>query len=203
MRMSEAALLDLLHREPEIVLAFDTNTIFGNRRGDPFLDLCDRINQLNRIRQPKHIRKVIAAPVYMEKLHDLRQAFPSYRHELIVQTLDAKGIEVLPVLQLHAEHIAEMLGKQYPGPNAWREFKRQRCLSCLRLPDDLAHRATGNGKHCGATIDWLVAGHADAEGYVLVTNDRGPEFERVQRKTKLTTLVKVVDEVLRTTGAPP
>jgi hypothetical protein len=203
MRMTESELLDLFRREPEIVLAFDTNAIFGNRRGDPFLELCDSINQLNRIRQPRLIRKVISAPVYMEKLHDLRQAFPSYEHERILQTLDVKGIEVTPVLRHHAEHIAEILGKQYPGSKAWRDFKRQRCLSCLRLPDDLAHKATGSGKRCGATVDWLVAGHADAEGHVLVTNDRGPEFDSIRRKARLKTVVKVVDEVLRATGAPP
>lgn len=201
--MTDKDLLEVLHRERDVVLAFDTNAIFGNRVGDPFLALCDRINDLNRRRQPMHIRKVIAAPVYMEKLHDLRQAYPGYKHELILKTLVSKGIELVPILPSHAEHAAGLLGELYPATEDWRAFKRQRCLSCLRLPGHLAHEAKGNGKKCGATIDWLVAGHADAEGYVLVTNERrGPEFKSVQRKATLATVVTVVDEVLRTTGTP-
>jgi hypothetical protein len=201
MRMNEAELRDLFHREPEVVLAFDTNAIFGNHPDDSFLMLCDSINTLNGRRNTSRVRKVIAAPVYMEKLHDLRQAFPTYDHERILKFLEAKGIEVVPVLPRHAEHVAGMLGELYPRTEDWHAFKRQRCLSCLGLMH-LAHEVKGSGKHCGATIDWLVAGHADAEGHVLVTSDRGPEFDRVSRKAKLATVVKVVDEILRTSGAP-
>jgi predicted nucleic acid-binding protein len=201
--MTEDELLALLSDGVEVVLAFDTNAIFGNHANDPFIQLCNAINRLNRIRDPRRIRKVIAAPVYMEKLHDLRQGHRNYDHQKIEQFLEDKQIDVMPFLEAHAEHVAGLLGELYPTPENWHEFKRQRCLSCLRLPDDLAHKAPGNGKHCGATIDWLVAGHADAEGHVLVTDDRGDEFERVQRKARLETVVKVVDEVLRATGAPP
>jgi hypothetical protein len=202
--MTESELLALLSDRVEVVLAFDTNAIFGNHVGDPFIQLCNAINRLNQIRDPRRIHKVIAAPVYVEKVHDLRQKKGhDYDHQKIQQFLEEKVIEVMPFLRTHADHVAGLLGELYPTTENWHEFKRQRCLSCLRLPDDLAHKATGNGKHCGATIDWLVAGHADAEGHVLITDDGGPEFQSVRRKVKLETVVKVVDEVLRATGVSP
>lgn len=202
--MTERDLFTLLSDEVEVVLAFDTNAIFGNHAFDPFIQLCNAINRLNEIRNSRRIRKVMAAPVYMEKLHHLRQQYRDYDHQKIRQFLDEKGVEVMPVVREHAEHVAGLLGELYPATEDWWAFKRQRCLSCLRLPGHLAHEAKGNGKKCGATIDWLVAGHADAEGYVLVTNERrGPEFESVKRKATLATVVTVVDEVLRTTGTPP
>jgi hypothetical protein len=199
--MTEDELLALLSYVIEVVLAFDTNAVFGNHANDPFIQLCNAINRLNRIRDPRRIRKVIAAPVYMEKLHDLRQGHRNYDHQKIEQFLEEKVVEVMPVLPSHAEHVATMLGEQYPGPDAWHAFKRHRCLSCVGLTHR-ADEAKDSGKHCGATIDWLVAGHADAEGHVLVTDDRGPEFESVQLKVTLATAVKVVEEILRATGVP-
>lgn len=201
--MTENELFALLADGVDVVLAFDTNAIFGNHANDPFSQLCNAINRLNRIRDPRRIRKVVSAPVYMEKLHDLRQGHRNYDHQKIEQFLEEKQIDVMPFLGAHAEHVAGLLGELYPNTNDWRAFKRQRCLSCLRLPGDLHHKATGDGERCGATIDWLVAGHADAEGHVLVTDDRGDEFKRVQRQVTFDVAVKVVDEVLRATGAPP
>lgn len=198
--MSESELRELLAQGLEVVLSFDTNTIFGDRPGDPFLTLCDDINRLNQIWKPRIIRKVIAAPVYTEKLHDLRQRYRGYDHKRILAVLEDKKIDIEPLEPRHAEHVAEMLAAQYPEDDAWHAFKQRQCLSCVGLTH-LAHEAKRTGKHCGATIDWLVAGHADAEGYVLVTSDRGEEFARVKRKTTLESAVKVVAELLATSGA--
>jgi hypothetical protein len=67
-------------------------------------------------------------------------------------------------------------------------------LQCLGLPRDQI--VPGSGRQCGATVDWLVAGHADAEHLVLVTDDTDPEFEQVRRKTPLGTLAAAVEELL-------
>ncbi|HWN67305.1 MAG TPA: hypothetical protein VNM90_06670, partial [Haliangium sp.] len=192
-------LRELLMHGGEVVLAFDTNAIFGNR----FLDLCDNINKLNSLWRPRRIRKLVAAPVHVEKLHDLHQKKKeSFDPALIMQVLGEKQIEIVSFEQHHAEHVAGMLGALYPSTQDWRGFKRQRCLACVGLLHR-ADEAKAGGKRCGATIDWLVAGHADLEGYVLVTDDGGPEFKSVRRKAKLKSVVKVVDEVLRAAGASP
>ena len=58
--------------------------------------------------------------------------------------------------------------------------------------------ATGTGQGCGATVDWLIIGHARAEGCVLVSDDTGPEFaglvERVKLETLEAALLKLVSE---------
>ncbi len=56
--------------------------------------------------------------------------------------------------------------------------------------------APGSGKQCGATFDWLVGAHARAEGFVLVTDDTGPEFAGLVERVKLDVLVAAVRAVL-------
>jgi len=43
----------------------------------------------------------------------------------------------------------------------------------------------GSGKKCGATVDWLIAGYAYAESCLLVTDDKGEEFQGILRKRPL------------------
>jgi predicted nucleic acid-binding protein len=53
----------------------------------------------------------------------------------------------------------------------------------------------GGGKTCGATIDWLIAGYAEAEGYLLITGDTREEFKGI-RKTTLENLEAAVEQLL-------
>ncbi len=48
--------------------------------------------------------------------------------------------------------------------------------------------APGTGQGCGTTVDWLIIGHARAEGCVLVSDDMGPEFTGLIKRVKLGTL---------------
>jgi hypothetical protein len=195
----------LLRGTSGVTLAFDTNTIFGNSRRDPFLDLCDKLNAINneRLSGPlPPIRKVISAPVYAEKLQDLRAGFKrrnqAFDPSKIESFLSSKGIDVVDINRRHAEHLAEMLSIRYPQDGDWSAFKKRRCLDCLGLSP--ATKLEGTGQSCGAAVDWLVAGHADAESFVLVTNDTGPEFDSVRLKTELAVLVDVVSKILETSG---
>jgi hypothetical protein len=201
--LSRDELSALLRGTKEVTLAFDTNTIFGNSRNDPFPDLCDKISALNaRSPGPPRIRKVISAPVYAEKLHDLRSMCERQKRvfdpSMIASFLSSKSIEVVNISRHHAEHLAEMLARQYPGAGDWSAFKKRRCLDCLGLSPTTSTQ--GSGQSCGATVDWLVAGHAVAESFVLVTNDTGPEFDSVRLKTALVTLVEVVSGILANPG---
>lgn len=51
----------------------------------------------------------------------------------------------------------------------------------------------GTGQSCGATVDWLIGGHARAEGCILVTGDKGHEFRGIVEQVKL----DVLEEALR------
>jgi predicted nucleic acid-binding protein len=51
-------------------------------------------------------------------------------------------------------------------------------------------------------VDWLIAGHALADGCILVTDDRGPEFRQVIDRVRLDTLRQALVRMLET-AAPP
>ncbi len=59
----------------------------------------------------------------------------------------------------------------------------------------------GKGKKCGATVDWLIAGHADAKknNYLLITQDRGKEFQDIKNQTDLKSLTIVLDRLIQET----
>lgn len=194
--LSEAEVIELLRREA-LTIAFDTNEIFRNDRDDPFIGLCDRINEINRLRRDGFalppIKKVLPAPVYAEKLHDLRQLYGArYDHRKILGFLTSKRVDVVGFEGRHAEHVAEILGRLYPDDGAWQRFKREQCARCLGV--SLLSEVSRKGK-CSATIDWLIAGHADAEGLLLVTQDSREEFQGVRLKTTLDTLSKAAGEI--------
>lgn len=194
--MKRDEVLSWLEEVENPVIAFDTNALFGNRSNTRFEDLCDTLNRIDLVRAPRMIRKVLSAAVYMEKVQDLRQEYgEKYDHSLPKWFLDAKKVEVLAFAPEDAEHTARLLGQRYPSSHAWRDFKRAQCLDCLGLQNN-AVPAQGTGKGCGATIDWLVAGHADARGYLLVTSDRGPEFQGMAWRSTLEEVYAAASELL-------
>jgi hypothetical protein len=67
-------------------------------------------------------------------------------------------------------------------------------VQCLGLPT--ATPTPGNGQGCGATVDWLIGGHARAEGCVLVTDDTGPEFAGLVERVRLDVLETALQDIL-------
>jgi hypothetical protein len=175
-------------REGAVTLAFDTNAVYRDRRLN---ELCDRIARHNlRLaaegRAP--VRLVISAVAYAEKLFDLKQRWRgTFNLDVILDGLRSKGIEVQPFDARHALETAARLGERYPNDAAWQRAKRDRCLSCLGLSPSAAE-APGTGRTCGATVDWLVGGHARAEGCMLVTDDTDPELGGLLDRVGLETL---------------
>lgn len=163
-------------REGAVVLAFDTNAVYRDRR---LMALCNLVTGHNRRlaaggRAP--VRLVISTVAYAEKLFDLKQRWKgAFDIDVILEGLRSKGIEVQPFDARHAVETAARLGERYPDDAAWQRAKRGRCLHCLGLPPGAA-QAQGTGRTCGATVDWLIGGHARAEGGVLVTDDQDPEL---------------------------
>ena len=191
--------LTKLFEDNDLVMAFDTNAVYGDRPGsDPFVGLCDTINRINLLRSSQpHISMVISAPVYVEKLHDMRQRYKErFNPDLPRGFLESKGIKIESFDLHHAEHLSEVIGEAYPTERDWFEYKRKRCLRCLNLQQEHHENAKGSGKNCGATVDWLIAGHAHASSYLLVTNDRGPEFRAVEHKAKLLAVCEVANTLL-------
>lgn len=158
-----------------VALAFDTNAVFAERR---LMALCGRVARHNRRlgaagRAP--VRLVISTVAHAEKLFDLKQRWrEAFDLGAILDGLRAKGIEVQAFEARHALETAARLGERYPDTAAWQQAKRDLCRRSLGLAGDVVTPGTGRG--CGATVDWLIGGHARAEGCVLVTDDHDPEL---------------------------
>ncbi|OQY47382.1 MAG: hypothetical protein DRR08_28080 [Candidatus Parabeggiatoa sp. nov. 2] len=89
-----------------------------------------------------------------------------------------------------------MIGEQFLTNQEWYSFKRQSCINCLGV--NIANiQMPGSGKKCGATVDWLIAGYAYAESCLLVTDDKGEEFQGIEKKATLKVVEAAVNEFLQ------
>lgn len=175
------------------VLALDTNAVIGFRR---LQNLCNLVNLLRSPPEPLDYRIYVPSVVHMEVLFDLRQLRgASYEPREVVQGLLDKGLEIQPFGEQHAEHAAARLGESFPTSADWHAAKRTRCIQCLGL-NERSVSISGSGKSCGATIDLVIAAHAAYEGWILVTNDRGPDFAGLTLKIKLDQLEKILEEIV-------
>jgi len=190
--MNQNEVYKLLY-DGNLTIAFDTNVVRQIRR---FLSLCDSINRINDARHCL-MRLVVSAIVHTETLFDLKQKYQEqYDINDINRVLNRKHISIVPFEPHHAQAVAQLIGKQFPSNDEWYTFKRQDCINCLGI-NQANIPIPGSGKKCGATVDWLIAGYAYAEECLLVTDDKGKEFDGINKKTTLKVIEAAVNEFLQ------
>ena len=178
-----------------MALAFDTNALFGEGSLFAVCSAVARHNEHLAERRAPPVHLVVSAVAHAEKLFDLKQQWRDrFDGDVILRGLQRKGLVVQPFGAPHAIETAIRLGERHPTAAAWHEAKRLRCVQCLGLPT--ATHTPGNGQGCGATVDWLIGGHARAEGCVLVTNDTGPEFAGLVDRVELEVLEAALNDIL-------
>lgn len=178
-----------------VALAFDTNALFFDRRLTEVCNDVARHNEHLAARALPPVRLVVSAVAHAEKLFDLKQQFQArFDGAKILQGFVRKGLAVEPFRADHAIETAKRLGERYATDGAWQGAKRLRCISCLGLAASTVPPGTGRG--CGATVDWLIGGHARAAGCVLVTNDVGPEFAELADRVTLDVLEAALQAIL-------
>lgn len=184
--MNAAALRTRIQLGPTTHLLLDTNAVFSDRNA---LALGTWASQWNLDNPGAAVNIHVSMVAHGEKLFQLKKDKgdrydPSVPH----QALLSKQIGLLEFKEAHALRLASMLGARFPGPEDWLEQKRLHCLRCLHLDDEYAEQrlrlAREAGKKCGKTVDWLIAAQALAEGWVLVTDDKGWEFADVADKIR-------------------
>jgi hypothetical protein len=179
-----------------IALAFDTNAIWSMVRLTRICDAMKRHNEHVESAGRAPVRLVVSTIAHAEKLFDLKQQWrEKFDFAVILAGLKSLGLDVQAFEEDHALETAVRLGERYRNDSAWRRAKRARCLHCLGLPPDTPS-ASGTGRACGATIDWLIGGHARAVGCVLVTDDNDPELGGFIERVGLDTLEDALQEVL-------
>jgi len=151
---------------------FDTNVLY---RPGELVEIC----RLARA-APYSLRLVVPTICYGERVRFLRQEYRDNFDEAEVwDFIRTNDLEVLHLALAHADTFADKVSREYPTNEDWQEAKRALCKRCLGL--DTADVGTSPSHDCGATVDWFIAATAAAEGFVLVSDDKGPEFEICDR----------------------
>lgn len=169
---------------PQVRLAFDTNAIFGLKN---LLTLCDELERI-RDKLNNQIILCMSAIVLAEKIFDLQQKLRERFDYVDFKTsLQDRRIELLSFGEEDALGFGTLMFDLCPDDASWRTLKWQHYLRIVG-----SHLAGGNpqsdpslspppkNKNLPATIDWLIAAHAQERGCILVTNDKGSEFRHVQ-----------------------
>lgn len=188
---------------PFVRLAFDTNVIFGLKK---FLTLCDNLERI-RDKLNNQIVLCISAIVLAEKIFDLQQKLHERFDYMAFKTsLDERRIELLSFGEKDALGFGTLMFGLCPDDASWHALKWQYYLRIVG-----SHLAGGNPqadpslatppkhKHFSATIDWLIAAHAQERGCILVTDDKHSEFRHVQH-VRFEVLKKAAASIL---GCPP
>ncbi|MDM8568263.1 hypothetical protein QUF50_01845 [Thiotrichales bacterium HSG1] len=179
--------VDKLLQVGNLTITVDTNILYEIKR---FFKICNKINSMSKY----NIKMVISSLVHTEKMFDLKQAYGNkFDTDHIIKVLKDKKVVIEPFTEYHAESIAEWIGTQFPTNEEWQKYKRQECINCLGIKGQ-NYDIPGTGKKCGARVDWLIAGYAYTEDYLLITDDKGKEFEKIKKKTTLGILEKVLTE---------
>jgi len=193
-------------RRGDVTLAFDTNAIIGFSGVDrrvtfgAFWTVCDDANRLrDETKEPVSISIVVPAVAHLEVLHDLRTAMSqrarAFDRARVERELGDKQVKVAPFHDDAATNASEVLHRWFPQAEAWRTAKKARCLEVLGLRE-----APGNAGL--ASIDWVIAAQAEAEGWILVTADTRAEFNQVSLKITRSELRRVLDDLLLERGVP-
>lgn len=176
-------------------LAFDTNAIFGNTGRDAGFELINAINRANAERgDAPEVGLVVSSVVLHEKIRQMRQRYlGEFDDTQPLRFLREKHITVEAFDHSHALKVASRIQGLYPTKEDWWTFKKASCLNCLKVEESATSET---GEACGATVDWLIVGHADAMGYLLVSDDRGPEFDAVTLRAKRDVTLAAAKRVL-------
>jgi hypothetical protein len=177
-------------------LSFDTNAIEGDERRDAICDNVSRWNIKLAERSLALVSLVVCAVAHHEKVFHLKQRFRgTFKPSVILDGLKKKSLITEPYDAQHAMETGAWIGERYPTQNDWYRAKKERSLRSLGL-DPITTKVPASGKGCGATVDWLIIGHARAEGCVLVSDDMGPEFAELVERVKLGTLERALAKLV-------
>ena len=166
--LSETDLLSVL-REGAL-LALDANAVWGSR----LREVVDAVASANTlINHPRHLQVVVPANVHAEMSFALRRRFgDSFSDAKISDLLAGWDVAVVDFTRDDAMQSARWLHRQLRGDGAWQLAKKGRIAAWLGVESGKLP-----AKRVPATVDWYVAGHAAARGWLLVTDDKGLEFD--------------------------
>lgn len=124
---------------------------------------------LGKLARTVGLRTVVPATAYFEMAFRMRRCLERrYRPELVLESLTGEevGVVVEGLDESKAQEIAARIHTHFPTEELWQAAKRRKM----------------GKRRASSTIDWLTA-YCCSFASVVVTTDRGVEFERVSTIT--------------------
>ncbi len=174
-------------------VAFDTNVLHKAHTVFEVADAVKKANATLGAAGKPTIHVVIPALCWAELVLHQRHKFSGrYDETQLKDALIAGAMTVYDFTESDASSVAAYIAYAYPSKELWQNAKLDAMLACLAVTN-------APGKKVPATVDWYIAGHAMARGWILVTEDKGVEFNGPLVRTTL----KALEAALDTLGATP
>ena len=181
--------------EAGATLSIDTNISRSSRFMFELLALVKTIAE-----RSIKVRLVVPAPAFAEILMDLRERYGKRYDPDQIDSLiqDNALLKIEPFTDADAQHMAARLHARYGADAAWQKAKIDAALCELKLGDRIDELRKPTAR-CSATIDWLIGSQAARAGWVLITEDTGPEFTDLPRVASFNR----IHHILTHLSAPP
>ncbi|MEZ4431389.1 MAG: hypothetical protein R3F65_03170 [bacterium] len=139
------------------------------------------------------LRLVVPAPAFAEILMDLRDRFGAHYDPSMIDDYirDNTRLTIAPFTDADADHMAARLAARYGTDADWQRAKIETAFHELKLADRITTLHHPKAR-CSATIDWLIGSQTHRAGWILITDDTGPEFTDLPHRARFKQLRRVL-----------
>ncbi len=162
--------------ERPLILTLDTNAVFGKK----LVKLAEEINRWGTASDRVGALKLRVNPlVFVERnVRERRKHGDRFNPKTVLEFLASSGVEVPPFDLEMADRASATLVSWHPEKDDWTRAKWERVCELYGVKSDAKSVPT---RQISATVDWFIAGAVESDA-VLVTDDTGAEFKKVERR---------------------
>lgn len=163
-----------------VVVAFDTSALHGPRA----MTLAGALMRWNHANEASVLLVVSALCVAERNAQERRRRGEEFDPSVVTAFLETYQMRVEGFTEEDAGEAARWFATLAPTDDAWQELKVERFRDELGTRESLPR--------VSASVDWFIAAHAYARGWLLVTDDKGPEFRSLTRRCGVDVLMEAV-----------
>jgi hypothetical protein len=169
------AAVDAATAEDPLILTLDTNAVFDRK-------LVYLAEAVNRSRCSEAVKLRLNPLVFVERnCHERRywhERGETFEPHIVRNYLQSVGVEV-PAFDLDtADRASATLVEWHPTKDQWTAAKWARVCELYGVASD---EKEAPSRQISATVDWFIAATVE-RSVVLVTDDKGTEFSKVERR---------------------
>ncbi len=159
-----------------LILTLDTNAVFE----DKLITLADHLSiWADAYRRSGAVKLRLNPLVFVERnVQERRKRKESFDPDTVRTWLASKDIEVPPFDLETADHASATLVTWHATKDDWKRAKWERVCE---LYGGSSATKSPPGRQISATVDWFIAAAIERDA-VLVTDDTGVEFKKVERR---------------------